>query len=179
MASDEVKIPDWVWAKKYYAGGHRLQKFVKWYSRNTAPVKPGGLWTPAKSVDLNAPRKEDALTIGDLRYWRGQQNEHMRNYGTCRACGFSSVSSELRKKHLQEGVCNVLMAGTMRELRKQNICGACGKTTKEQKWGIPICSKPCEHEFAYEFSKPPIYRKIFDEIHDEIKKQMAGRPSPY
>ena len=156
------QIPEWLLAKKHFPGGIRSPKRGKWYdsenrgAQSRFPSMAGYHAGPALSGELNP------LNQGDFRYWNGLQSTVNRSYAACRCCGEIHHSHKTRKEHLKKEGCGSKLTQAFKLLAKDDRCVVCNDKTRKKNWGIPLCSKDCEHEWAFVTRRPDALAAALD-----------------
>lgn len=156
-----TQIPEWLLAKKHFSGGIRSPKRGRWYDSENRTVfnrKTGtgfGGYQPNLALNTFGISGElNPLTQGDFRYWNGLTLATNRSYAACRNCGEIHHSHKTRKEHLKQEGCGSKLTNAYRLLAKDDRCVICNDKTRKKNWGIPLCSKDCEHEWAYVTRRP-------------------------
>lgn len=165
----EARIPDWIVAKKTFPAGIRMPKRSKWYDAENHKGAFEGGWPifPRQMNEVRAPQIGDALLNGDLRFWNGI--DWKQSYATCRSCGEVIHFAKERKAHLKEAGCGSRITRAINLLSRSNRCVVCDEETKRKMWGIPMCAKECQSEWAWLTKCPPALRAALDLVERETK----------
>lgn len=168
-------VPNWVVAKKVFAGGIRLPKRPKWHDAeqrsHRATFDKGWPLFPARSTSgMNGvlERKGDLLSNGDLRYWNGLN--YKDTHSVCRNCREVHHFAKERKAHLKDAGCGSFLTRAIKLLRRSDRCVICDEETKKNCWGLPLCSKECQNEWAWTTTCPAALRAALDLVEREEAK---------
>ena len=159
-----VEIPNWAVfrASNVHRGGYRLPKKTSPYMPrpNAWPTHEKYQTSGARNLVHNhmqpytGPSREEIknyLTAGDYRNWGGAENSHC--YGSCRGCGQVIFDRDKRGEHRRLG-CGHKLENAFKLLKRDPACIICGEKTHQKHWGLPICSKDCQHHFQYVEVRP-------------------------
>ncbi len=164
------RVPNWLVAKKTFPGGIRHPKRQKWWeSPNQEKPHFGSfhtIFTPGTVRTAGDP-----ISSGDFRYWCGSTSPMAKAYAACRCCGEVVVDRAERKTHRKEG-CGSRLEKAFKILAKTKDCAICSLSTKRRAYGIPLCSKDCEHEWEYVTTKPRSLAYVLESIVKEAKVRV-------
>lgn len=96
---------------------------------------------------VKGEQREGNLLFGDYRYWYGMNNP-CSQWSKCRACNFSAIGVEARKRHFANTSCGRITTDAIKEL-DENFCVVCEKRTYTKFWGIPLCAQGCKSAWMF------------------------------
>lgn len=147
--------------KPYHA--NRATNLLKIVQGATRPVIliPAGF----PSVDPSIVSRGN-LPNDEYRYYVGKMSEQYL-FATCRFCE-AVIGGPVNRKNHETGYCKENLLIIYRLLREKGNCVVCDKKTNYSKWGIPLCTIPCENEWR--FSIPGAFK--FERQHqlDKLKE---------
>lgn len=169
MANPVFEVPNWALFRSanVHKGGFRWPKRSAVHDAHPHawPTHKKYSWASTYPVmnntrAYNGPPdlKENWLSQGDFRCWCGSETLH--SYGACRVCAEVISIKNHRVTHRRLG-CGHRLEQALKLLKRDPVCVICGDPTHQKRYGIPICSKDCQHHWQYVETRPAALIEAF------------------
>lgn len=172
-----IKVPRWV-IKQHMIGtdGYRLFERGKFLKEVNQPkvISTANFEQVLANGIIGGPAEWQHW---EYRFWAAELRDNKPVMGMCRCCGDAVQTYQNRRMHGAKSGCNQFLVNAYKLLLLDKLCVMCDTKTKNQKWGIPLCSNGCILEFLYKAFRPKILTEALRisnrEHYDRLQKTGA------